>query len=145
MEPLLKEAPLNLPRAHFAVGNAANLPFGNACFDVVTQLTLFSSFLDAELRRAAAHEMWRVLCPGGFVLWYDFRYPNPRNRDVRPIGRSEIASLFPDAAIDLRSVTLAPPLSRSLARGSSVVSELAALLPVLRTHYAALIAKPKQQ
>jgi ubiquinone/menaquinone biosynthesis C-methylase UbiE len=145
MEPLVREARLNLPRAHFAVGNAANLPFGNACFDVVTQLTLFSSILDAELRRAAAREMWRVLCPGGFVLWYDFRYPNPRNRDVRPVGRSEIASLFPDAAIDIRSVTLAPPLARRLALWSSLACEAASLLPPLRSHYAALIAKPEQQ
>ncbi|MGB6538451.1 MAG: class I SAM-dependent methyltransferase [Xanthobacteraceae bacterium] len=142
MEPLAREARLTLPRANFVAGNAASLPFADACFDVVTQFTLFSSILGVELRRASAREMWRVLRPGGFVLWYDFRYPNPRNRDVRPVGRREIANLFPGAAIDIQSVTLAPPLARAIAPWSWLACEIISALPALRTHYAALIAKP---
>ena len=142
MEALVRQARLNLPAARFAVASVDHLPFRDSSFDVVTQFTVFSSILDGELRGAAAREMWRILRPGGLVLWYDFRYPSPRNRDVRPVGRREISQLFPDAAIHIRSTTLAPPLSRSLAPLSINVCNLISLLPALRTHYAALLQKP---
>ncbi len=142
MEPLLRHARSNLPTACFAVASVDNLPFRESSFDVVTQFTVFSSILDDELRHAAANEMWRVLRSGGLVLWYDFRYPSPRNRNVRPVGKREISRLFPDAAIHIRSTTLAPPLSRRLAPLSIVACDLIALLPALRTHYAALLEKP---
>ena len=142
MEALLREAQQNLASARFALASADNLPFRDASFDVVTQLTLFSSILDAKLRRAVADEMWRVLRPGGFVLWYDFRYPNPRNPDVRPVGRAEICKLFPQALIQFRSTTLAPPIARRLAPLSILACDLVSLLPILRTHYAALLEKP---
>lgn len=134
MEPLLREARSNLPSARFALASAGNMPFRDASFDVVTQLTMFSSILDAGLRRSVAREMWRVLRPGGLMLWFDFRYPNPRNPDVRPVGRREISNLFPDAAVHIRSTTLAPPLS-------ILACEIASLLPVQRTHYTALLEK----
>lgn len=142
MEPLLKEARTNLPLARFAVATAGNLPFRDSSFDAVTQLTVFSSILDIELRRRVAREMWRVLRPGGFVLWYDLRYSNPHNPNVRPVGKREISMLFPGAVIRLRSNTLAPPIARRLAPVSVLVCDLVSLLPVLRTHYAALIGKP---
>jgi ubiquinone/menaquinone biosynthesis C-methylase UbiE len=142
MKPLLLEARSNLPAVSFILASASGLPFADAQFDAVTQFTVFSSILDAEMRRAVAQEMWRVLRPGGFVLWYDFRYPNPRNKDVRPVGRREIIKLFPEASINIHSLTLAPPISRALAPWSMFTCEAAALLPFLRTHYAALIRKP---
>jgi len=142
MEPLLQEARTNLPSGRFALASAGALPFCNDSFDVVTQLTVFSSILDVELRREVAHEMWRVLRPGGFLLWYDFRYPNPRNPDVRPMGRAEVRSLFPWAVIRFRSTTLAPPIARRLAPLSILACDLLSLLPILRTHYAALLEKP---
>jgi ubiquinone/menaquinone biosynthesis C-methylase UbiE len=142
MEPLIREARSNMLSAGFALASAGNLPFRDAEFDAVTQLTLFSSILDAELRHAIAREMWRVLRPGGFLLWYDFRYRNPRNPDVRPVGRREILGLFPEATIYIRSTTLAPPLARRVAPYSVLACQIASLLPLLRTHYAALIEKP---
>lgn len=145
MESLLQEARSKLPSARLALASASKLPFRDAQFDAVTQLTLFSSILDRDLRRAAAAEMWRVLRPGGFVFWYDLRYPNARNPDVRPVGRREIIELFPEAAADIRSTTLAPPLARRVAPLSFLACEVASLLPMLRTHYAALLGKPERQ
>ncbi len=142
MEPLLHQARSNLPSARLAVASAGTLPFRDGSFDVVTQFTLFSSILDDKLRHSVASEMWRVLRPGGLVLWYDFRYPNPRNPDVRPVGKREISRLFPKAVLHIRSATLALPIARRLAPVSVLACEVASLLPVLRTHYAALLKKP---
>ena len=66
------------------------------------------------MKQAIAREMLRVLKPQGSILWYDFFMDNPRNSNVRGIGRRELASLFPDCRIWLRRVTLAPPLARRI-------------------------------
>ena len=96
-------------------GNAANLSFSGATFDLVFQFTVFSSILDATVKEVLAHEMLRVLKQGGLILWYDFFLNNPSNPDVRGIRKREIAHLFPDCRIDLHRVSLAPPLDPLLA------------------------------
>ena len=75
-------------------GNAARLALPNDFFDVVLQSTVFTSILDRSLQHAIAVEMLRVLKPDGFILWYDFRWNNPRNPDVRGIQAQEISELF---------------------------------------------------
>jgi hypothetical protein len=55
--------------------------------------------------------MLRVLRPGGRILWYDFFRNNPTNPNVRGVGAAEIRALFPGRRIELRRVTLAPPLA----------------------------------
>jgi SAM-dependent methyltransferase len=55
------------PALHLQVGNAAELPFGDGAFDLVTQFTCLSSILDADVRAAAAREMRRVARRGGAV------------------------------------------------------------------------------
>jgi len=79
--------------------------------------------------------MRRVLKPDGIILWYDFRFDNPWNRAVRGIGRREIHELFPEYRIELRRVTLAPPIARWIAPRSRLVACALARLPPLRTHY----------
>jgi ubiquinone/menaquinone biosynthesis C-methylase UbiE len=142
MEPLLGSARGKLPSAHFTTASVDKLPFREAAFDLVAQFTLFSSILDKDMRHAAANEMWRVLRPGGVVLWYDLRYPSPYNRDVRPLGKREIVRLFPGAGMHIRSTTLAPPLARGLAPLSWLACEIISMLPVMRTHYTAILQKP---
>jgi len=85
--------------------------------------------------------MRRVLEPGGVILWYDFRYDNPRNPHVRGIGAREIRSLFPGCTVRLRRVTLAPPIARRLVPFSWTVAYLVEKLPLLRTHYLGVIYK----
>ncbi len=142
MEPFLREAKAALPTANLFVGSADHLPFRDACFDLVVQLTMFTSILDPVMRRGAAAEMLRVLAPGGLMIWYDFRYPSPRNADVRPIGRREIEVLFHGCQIDAVTLTLLPPLARLVAPLSFAICRLLERgLPVLRSHYLAVIRK----
>jgi len=130
------------PEVTLSRSGATALPYGDRMFDLVLQATLISSILDPEVRRAIAREMWRVLRPGGAVLWYDIRVDNPRNADVRRVDREEIVQLFPGCQAVLTRVTLAPPLTRLLAGRSGALARALALVPVLRTHYLGLVRKP---
>ena len=121
--------------------SAATLPFRSASFDIVLQATVFSSMVNAGLRKNTAAEMLRVLKPGGIVLWYDFFMNNPGNRDVVGIKRREIESLFPGCAIALRRTALAPPLMRRLAGRSWLATYLLGRVPLLCTHYVGTIRK----
>jgi ubiquinone/menaquinone biosynthesis C-methylase UbiE len=140
MESFLTEAQDALPNANLFVGSADCLPFRDACFDIVVQLTMFTSILDPSMRKGAAAEMLRVLAPGGLIIWYDFRYPSPRNADVRPIGMREIEALFPGCQIEMVTITLLPPLARLLAPVSFALCRLLeTAVPILRSHYLAVI------
>ena len=134
---VLPEATAAVQRVHPALAvlqaTADALPFADASFDLVSQFTMFSSILDEAVRRRAADEMLRVLCPGGLVLWYDFTV-NPTNRDTHGIGRREAAALFPGCRIESRRVTLAPPLARLVAPRSWPAAEALESVPLLRTH-----------
>jgi SAM-dependent methyltransferase len=121
--------------------DASDLPFPDGEFDLVVQFTVFSSMLDSGLRRRVAHEMVRVLRPSGVVLWYDFHVPSPHNRDVRAVGRREIADLFPGCRIALDRATLAPPIVRLLAPRSWLLCQVLDTIPLLRTHYLGVIRK----
>jgi hypothetical protein len=85
--------------------------------------------------------MWQWLRPGGGVLWYDFTVDNPRNRDVRGVPLARIRELFPQARLEHRRVTLAPPIARAVCRLHSGIYPLANALPVLRTHVLCWLAK----
>lgn len=115
--------------------SATELPFESATFDLVLQATVFSSVFDADVKRRIATEMLRVLRPGGAVLWYDLRVDNPRNPDVRGLNRREIGALFAGCRIDLRRVTLAPPVARWVAARSTAAAFVLAAIPLLRSHY----------
>lgn len=117
------------------IGNAAELPYPAAAFDLVLQSTVFTSVLDQDVRRKIASEMLRVIKPRGLILWYDFHMNNPRNPDVRRVTRREIRALFPGCHIDLQRVTLAPPLMRWLAPHSWVLTYALGRIPALCTHY----------
>jgi SAM-dependent methyltransferase len=126
------------------VGNGASLHFEDESFDIVLQATVFTSILDASVKTAVAAEMLRVLKPGGVILWYDFRFNNPRNADVRGVNRREIRTLFPGCQIRLERLTLAPPVARCLAPVSWLACELLEKVPWLRTHYLGAIRKPSR-
>jgi SAM-dependent methyltransferase len=110
--------------------------------DVVLQSTVFSSLLDDAFQQRLADVMWNYLRPGGGVLWYDFVVGNPRNPDVRGVPVSRIRQLFPNGRLDVRRVTLAPPLARAVTRAHSSLYALFNTVPWLRTHVVAWIAKP---
>lgn len=131
------------PQVDVRCGNAGDLPWPSDHFDIVGQHTVFTSILDESLRRQVASEMTRVLRSGGAILWYDFKYNNPQNPDVRAVRASEIRSLFKPLEIHLQSITLAAPLQRKLPEeGLQISYPLLASLRPLRTHYLGLFLKP---
>jgi len=124
----------------FGVADATDLPLYSAAWDIVAQSTLFTSILQPAARAAAAREMSRVLKPGGFILWFDFRYNNPQNPHVRGVTRIEIERvLFPGARTFFLRTVLLPPLARRLVPVSRLLAEGLSLIPPLLTHYCALI------
>jgi SAM-dependent methyltransferase len=131
------------PNLDVRSGSATSLPWADASFDLVAAHTVFTSILDARMRREVAAEMDRVLRPGGAVLWYDFTFDNPRNPDVRGVKRAEILALFPGFEAHLRRISLAPPIARRIpAALLPVLYPLLASLPPLRTHVLGLLRKP---
>ena len=131
------------PHIDFRVGDATQLAFDDASFDLVTTFTTFSSMRVDETRKRAAAEICRVLRPGGAVLWYDF-WVNPRNPEVQALGMKDIEGLFPGAQIDAKRVTLAPPIARRVAGVSWLACALLDAFPFLRTHWLALI-RPQEK
>lgn len=110
--------------------------FPDGSMDMVSAHTVFSSILDDALRRQLAGEMWRVLRPGGWAMIFDFRYGNPRNRQVRRVTDVELLRFSPAEKRHYRTLMLAPPLARAMTRLPRLMPALlAALLPPLRSHF----------
>jgi len=127
------------PGFTFVEGNAERLDFPDSAFDLVSVGTVFSSILGRRMAENVARDIHRVLAPGGAVVWYDMRYPNPWNRNLRAMTRSRIQALFPGFKLDLESVTLLPPLARRLGRFTASLYPLLARARFLRTHYVGLL------
>ncbi len=110
--------------------------------DLVLQATVFSSILDESLQERLAQQMWAWVRPGGAVLWYDFTVDNPRNPKVRgqPLGR--VRALFPQARLQVRRVTLAPPLARWVCALHPSLYHVLNACPWLRTHLLVWAQKP---
>ena len=140
----LREEPFREARSRLPA--KVNLIPGDACkldlpaFDIVYQSTVFSSILDGGTQAELADNMWRLLKPGGVILWYDLAIDNPRNRDVTGLPRARIRELFPLGDWTGYRTTLAPPLGRRVATWKSLYLLLDAF-PLLRTHWLATLQK----
>jgi len=130
-----------LPLADLRVGDATALPWQDNAFRLVVASTVFTSILDSAVRQMIAAEIIRVLAPGGALLWYDFAVNNPRNQQVRKVGRRELVQLFPQLQGKIASVTLAPPLARLVAPRSWTLATFLEAVPLLRTHLLAVLVK----
>ena len=126
------------PGSHICIGNALDLDFRQQ-FDIVLQSTVFTSILDNDFKRQLAKKTFEMIKSGGIVLWYDFKYNNPHNKDVKGISKKEIKQLFPNAKnIEFYNVTLAPPIGRKLGKLYNLINFL---FPFLRTHLIAVVKK----
>ncbi len=106
-------------------------------FDIVFQSTVFTSILNVEDRLNLAAKMWEMLKPGGIILWYDFIYNNPNNKNVKKVDVAEVKKLFPKAVkTKIIKVTLAPPIGRRVGKLYHLVN-----LPFLRSHILAVFQK----
>ena len=124
-------------------GDATVADVPPASQDLVLQSTVFSSLLDDAFQQHLADVMWTWLRPGGAVIWYDFTVDNPRNADVRGVSVARIRQLFPRGQLTAQRVTLAPPLARVACRVHPWLHDALNLLPLLRTHVLAWVAKPR--
>ncbi|MEE9442257.1 MAG: class I SAM-dependent methyltransferase [candidate division Zixibacteria bacterium] len=115
------------------------LPFKSDSFDLICQLTLMTSISEDADRDMAVEEMLRVLKPGGYILWYDFRYNNPKNPYTRAIGKNELHELFAPLPVQLKTITVFPPLARKMPAAGVPLLKFINLFSMLRTHYLALI------
>jgi ubiquinone/menaquinone biosynthesis C-methylase UbiE len=135
----IDEAQRRYPAADLRAGDATKLPWADASFDLVFQSTVFSSILDGDMRTAVAGEMRRVLRPGGVILWYDLRYDNPGNKNVRGINARELRELFPGMRAELEAVTLATPIVRRIVPRFWLAAAALERLKLLNTHFVATL------
>jgi SAM-dependent methyltransferase len=150
------------PAERFVCASAAELPFADAEFDIITQFTCLSSVLDPALRTRIGAEMWRVLRPGGIVLSYDMRTPpwpilalrrlgewrrrgdqpsDEPTTPTTPISSGELRRLFGAGTLEYESVGLAFGLC-PVAERSQLLAQLLASIAALREHAVGVITKP---
>lgn len=137
----IEEGQKTYPDFHLSCANAERLDFDHASFDIIVASTIFSSIPSAGMATNVAAEMDRLLKRGGGVLWYDFRYKSPSSPHTRPMTRRSIRRLFPDYELDLRTITVLPPLARSFGRGTPFLYPALSAAPFLRSHYLGLLMK----
>lgn len=91
--------------ARLVQASGAALPYPDASFDLVCQNVVFSSIVDAAMRRATAAEMLRVLRPGGSLLWYDARRTRATDPHFRALPQTEVEQLFPGVRWHFQTLT----------------------------------------
>jgi SAM-dependent methyltransferase len=67
-------------------GDARSLPYPDASFDVVASMTALHNIPNAEGRRTAIAEAWRVTRPGGQILIFDIRNARIYAAQLRALG-----------------------------------------------------------
>lgn len=138
----IERARRDYPWADFVVASADAIPEADSSFDAILASNLFSSLPSRDLAAAAAVEISRVLKPAGWLIWYDMRYPSPRNPEVHPLPGTSVATLFPGWRVELRPFTLLPPLARRLGPATSLLYPLLHALPPLRSHLIGRLQRP---
>jgi SAM-dependent methyltransferase len=128
------------PGIDLRCADASALPYPDHAFDLLFQMTVFSSILDERMLRAVAAEMARLVKPDGAIISYDFRVTRDR-RNTRPVRARDLARLFPGFGLDVRRITLVPPLARLLAGRSWTACALLETIPLLRTHELVVLRK----
>jgi ubiquinone/menaquinone biosynthesis C-methylase UbiE len=129
----------NNPGSNLLCGDARQLAFPDHFFEVIICNNLFGSILDRAVAEAVAAEVRRVAKPMGLIIWCDSRFRNPWNPNVRGYTRREIRRCFPGCRIELRSITVLPPLARRLGRFTHVLYPILSRIPFLRVRYLGII------
>jgi SAM-dependent methyltransferase len=126
---------------NFHCGDLSSFPDGY--FGLIVANLVFTSILNAEERRKTALEMSRVLAPGGVIMVFDFRYNNPFNKQVKKVNHRDLVSYWSDCKlVEYRTLILLPPISRVLARISSILCGVLASFSPLRSHFVVAFRRP---
>ena len=130
------------PEVQLIPGDACTIILPDEGYDVVYISTVFSSILDHPVRKQLADRVWGLLKPGGVIIWYDFIFNNPKNKDVEKVTQAQLMSLFPGSAdYKFKRITLAPPLSRAVCKISSKLYPVVNFFPFFRSHLMGWIRK----
>lgn len=131
----LAELKSRFPNVIAVEGNALDIQSGP--YDVILISAVLSSILDDPFRRELATHLLGLLSPRGCILWHDFSYQNPFNKDVRGITIPELRELFQAASsIEAQKITLTPPVALLV----GPLYPLLAWIPFLQSHVAATIS-----
>jgi hypothetical protein len=101
---------------------------------VVSLFTTLSSLADQRDVERALAEARRVLRPRGAILVWEPRVANPLNHQTIVVDRGLIGRVLPGYDLVDRSITVAPPLARSLGTRAPQAYPLLARVGALRTH-----------
>ena len=137
----IEDAKRMFPKSNLKVMDARNLEFFDNTFDIIITFTLFSSILQNTFRKQIAKEMIRVLKPDGIILYYDFRYNNPFNKNVLRMNDYDINILFPHMEKTLQLITVLPPLIRNMSYLSKIIYPTLSKIQFIKTHYIGLFRK----
>lgn len=130
------------PLDRFVVASVDDLAFESESFDVAIASTLFSSLPSRTFEKAAAREVSRVLVRGGWLIWYDLRYDNPRNANVHGVSLADLHEFFPTWRQELTPMTLLPPIARRLGLTTPVLYPALHAIHPLRSHLAGRLQRP---
>lgn len=119
--------------ARIEVGEAQSLPYANDSCGVVLMLVVLSSLRRRAHVVAALSEARRVLAPGGVLLVYEPRVPNPLNPRTRVVRDRELdaGGLIPRRQ---RTLTLVPQLGRRLGPLTRWLHPSLSRVPALCSH-----------
>lgn len=81
-ESRIEQAREKYPNMMFRAENAAQTPWPDGEFDLIYQMTCFSSMLTPDIKEGVAQEICRLLKPGGLFVWYDMKDTTALHRFV---------------------------------------------------------------
>lgn len=134
----IERARLAVPGARVEVADATALPFEDGRFGVVLLLTTLSSAGGPARSRELLMDARRVLAPGGVLIVYEPRLPNPRNPRTHRIARRALRTRAGDE-VRHEAITLLPPIARRLGERGRRLARVRAL----RSHRLTVIRAPR--
>jgi ubiquinone/menaquinone biosynthesis C-methylase UbiE len=133
LEQRIAAASERLSGARLTIGDARALPYGDGEFDAVFLFIVLSSIPEAAGLDRALAEALRVLAPGGLLLVWEPRFPNPLNRRTAYVsGRRLRAAL--GSELGVRSTTLLPLIARRLGKATPWAYPWLSRISALRSH-----------
>lgn len=114
----IEEAKAAYPQADWVVGNAGEMAFPDAHFDLVFEFTMFATIPDDALSAQIARQMIRVCKPGAYLMLVDWRTHKPNDVNYLALTRSRLNGLFEigrkTELVGIYNGALIPPVGRTL-------------------------------